>query len=121
MGGEDLLAGSGSRNQDARSWNEDAVRECCLPHDAIVILNIKLPHLATDDFIAWSGEHSGLFSVRSAYRIGLQLKSQGNNAGQSSAEACGDRKIWDIIWKANVPPKPRVFAWRAASNSLGTQ
>jgi hypothetical protein len=87
----------------------------------IVILNIKLPHRATDDFISWSGEHSGLFSVRSAYRIGLQLKSQGNNAGQSSAEACGDRKIWDIIWKANVPPKPRVFAWRAASNSLGTQ
>ena len=33
----------------------------------------------------------------------------------------GERKIWDIIWKANVPQKIRIFAWRAATNSLAVQ
>jgi ribonuclease HI len=113
--------GSELIDQETRTWNETAVRECCLPHDAAVILTIKLPQRATEEFVAWSGVNNGPFSVRSAYRIGLQMKNQGSNTGQSSSEATGDRKIWDVIWKANVPPKLRVFAWRVASDSLGTR
>ena len=33
----------------------------------------------------------------------------------------GERKIWDLIWKANVPQKIRIFAWRVATNSLAVQ
>ena len=98
-----------------------AVRECCLPHDAEVILNIKLPARSTDDFIAWSGENNGSFSVRSAYRIGMQPKLQNLSTGQSSAEPLGDRKAWDLVWKSDVPPKLKVFAWRVASDSLGVR
>ena len=103
----------------SRTWDEAAVRECCFPHDAVVILNIKIPARATDDFIAWSGEFNGTFSVRSAYRIGLQPKLQSLSLGQSSSEALGDRMMWDLVWKLDVPPKLRVFAWRVASDSLG--
>jgi hypothetical protein len=97
------------------------VRECCFPHDALVILSIKIPPRPVDDFVAWSGEHNGLFSVRSAYRIGMQPKLVELSGGQSSSDPTGDRKVWDLIWKLNVPPKLRIFAWRAASDSLGVR
>jgi hypothetical protein len=106
-------------NPITRSWDKEAVRECCWPHDANTILNIKLPARATEDFLAWSGESNGIFSVRSAYRIGMQESRQQFVSGQSSSEPDGNRKIWQLIWKASVPPKVRVFAWRAATGSLG--
>ena len=31
------------------------------------------------------------------------------------------QKDLDVIWKANVPQKIKIFAWRAASNSLAVQ
>lgn len=108
-------------DQGSRTWNEAAVRECCFPHDAAFILNIKLPDRASDDFVAWSGESNGVFSVRSAYRIGIQPTLHKLSGGQSSSEASGERKIWDLVWKASVPPKLRVFAWRVASDSLGVR
>jgi hypothetical protein len=103
------------------TWNESVVRECYFPHDASVILSIKLSPRPVNDFLAWSGEHNGLFSVRSAYRIGIQPKLLELSGGQSSSDPTGDRKVWDLIWKLNVPPKLRVFAWRAASDSLGVR
>jgi hypothetical protein len=30
--------------------------------------------------------------------------------GQSSVNPTGERKVWDLVWKANVPPKLRIFA-----------
>jgi hypothetical protein len=29
--------------------------------------------------------------------------------------------MWNTIWRANVPPKIRVFGWKLATNSLGVQ
>jgi hypothetical protein len=104
---------------DSRTWDVEAVRECCWPHDANTILGIKLAGRASDDFLAWSGESNGLFSVRSAYRIGMQASLQNLSRGQSSFEPTGDRTVWEVVWKANVPQKLRVFAWRAATDSLG--
>jgi hypothetical protein len=30
-------------------------------------------------------------------------------------------KVYSEIWKADVPPKERVFAWKLARNGLATQ
>jgi hypothetical protein len=37
-----------------------------------------------------------------------------------SAAPDGSRKIWDLVWKAEVPPKVQNFAWRLATDSLPT-
>jgi hypothetical protein len=29
--------------------------------------------------------------------------------------------MWEMIWKANVPPKIKTFGWKLASNALGVQ
>ena len=62
-----------------------------------------------------------MFSVKSGYKLALMLKEQKEDEGQYNEATLGERKIWDIIWKANVPQKIRIFAWRAATNSLAVQ
>jgi hypothetical protein len=106
-------------NHENRTWREELVRYLFWQHDANCILGIKLVPRAQDDFMAWSGESNGIFSVRSAYRIGMQDGLDKLSQGQSSAQALGDRKIWNLIWKAHVPQKLHVFAWKTATNSLG--
>jgi hypothetical protein len=61
-----------------------------------------------------------MFSVKSAYRLTLSRKHQASVCSSSSAPN-GNRAIWNLIWKANVPPKVRVFAWRVATDSLPTR
>jgi hypothetical protein len=103
-------------NPTTRTRDEATIRECCLPHDVETILSIKLPARACDDFVAWSGEAgeaSGMFSVRSAYRLGMQPTLERLNKGQSSSELHGDRSIWNLVWKADVPQKLWVFAWKS--------
>jgi hypothetical protein len=102
----------------SRNWDEQTIRRVFYPHDAEAILAIKLTPRTTDDFIAWNAEENGLFTVRSAYRLGLQPTLDAVGPGQSSSTPLGDRPIWDCIWKAAVPQKIKVFAWKAATNTL---
>jgi hypothetical protein len=90
-------------DQGTRSWKEDVIREFFWPHDAQCILSIKLPSRAQVDFLAWNGESNGTFSVRSAYRIGMQPILEKLDHGQSSSAPSGERKVWDLVWKARVP------------------
>jgi hypothetical protein len=103
-----------------KTWKEDIVREIFYKPDADEVLQINIPSLNGDDFIAWNYEKNGVFSVRSAYRLGLDLKLNEHAPGISSKPA-GERAMWDIIWKARVPPKVRVFGWKLVNNALGVQ
>jgi hypothetical protein len=106
---------------NTNTWDVNEVRGCCAARDAEAILSIKLPVRASEDFVAWSAESNGIFSVRSAYRLGLQPTIDALAQGQSSSEASGDRSIWDLVWKAEFPQKIRVFAWKAATSTLAVR
>jgi hypothetical protein len=54
------------------------------------------------------------------YRLALEIQARGQDAGQIKKPA-GHRDMWDIIWKAKVPPKVRVFGWKLATDTLGVQ
>jgi hypothetical protein len=108
-------------SHETRSWNEEAVRGCCYPRDADTILGIPLPARATEDFLAWNGESNSLFNVRLAYRIGMASKWLSSERGQSSSEPDGARRVWELVWKAAVPPKVRIFAWHGATGSLAVR
>jgi hypothetical protein len=107
-----------------KTWKEDVVRTVLYPPDAETVLQIKIqikiPSFDGDDYVAWHHEKSGMFSVRSAYRLALDLKEKGKETGMSDKPA-GDRDFWNLIWKAKVPPKIRFFGWKLASNTLGVQ
>lgn len=105
----------------SRSWDVNLIRHLFYPYDAEEILKLRTLNLGEGDLIAWHHEKSGLFSVKSACRLALILKQSQGEVGNSSSAMNGERRLWNIIWKANVPQKIRIFAWKAASNSLAVQ
>ncbi|XP_071679985.1 uncharacterized protein [Lolium perenne] len=108
-------------NPATRSWDERLIREICYAHDADVILSIKLPMTPYDDFVAWLPEKNDMFTVSSAYRLGLEPALTAMSPGQSSSNPNGDGRIWDLVWKAKVPLKLKVFAWKAATETLAVK
>jgi len=71
--------------------------------------------------IAWHYEETGLFSVRSAYWLGVRLKELEGNSASCSANPDGARPVWKKLWKLPVPHKVRIFAWKLIQGGLATK
>jgi hypothetical protein len=106
---------------DLGNWKENLIWSLFSPIDAEAILKIKPSRRREADVLAWQPEPSGVFSVRSAYRLGLAELPEQCALAESSADAEGNNPCWAKIWGSSVPPKVKVFAWKAATNSLATE
>jgi ribonuclease HI len=106
-------------DQSSNCWDEAALRRFFHPCDVDEIMRIKIPSTPRPDWFAWNYEKTGVFTVRSAYRVALRGKYEAGYIS-SSSNADGERTIWKHIWKARVPSKVRVFAWKVATNGLPT-
>lgn len=84
-----------------------------LPHDAEVIKAIKIPTRQREDIVAWHYEKSGIFTVRSTYRLAIRLEDMKRSVQGSSSSPWGVRSLWNKVWKLQVPEKVRIFIWRA--------
>jgi hypothetical protein len=71
------------------------------------------------DLVAWHYEETGVFSVRSAYRLALARSTDLEAEGSSSVPR-GDRAVWRKLWKLPIPPKVRNFLWKLINNGLPT-
>lgn len=89
--------------------------------DADDICKIPIPRSEVEDCIAWHYEKNGLFSIRSAYKLAASIQYQAALGCSNSSGNVNNRIIWDLIWKADVPPKVRIFGLRVATNTLATQ
>jgi hypothetical protein len=107
-------------NPATSTWHESMVRLILHPPDADEVMCITIPSVPRDDFIAWAHEKSGVFSMRSVYKLGLQMQEKGKQEATSSMPE-GDRSLWKLIWNAKVSPKLKVFGWKLASNTLGVK
>ena len=106
---------------DGVGWNTELIYQLFYRFDADEICSIKLPRSGGSDVLAWHYEKSGVFSVRSAYRLAVSIQNHSNTTTSSSSGEADDRSIWDIIWKAKVPEKVKVFRWRVATGTLATK
>jgi hypothetical protein len=88
-----------------------------------IIEGIPLSTMLQEDFWAWHYEKSGVFTVRSAYRMLVRTRVT-NLAWEedrpSNSEAGSQEKEWSELWKIKVPSKIRVFLWRLARHSVPT-
>jgi hypothetical protein len=76
-----------------------------------------------DDFWAWHHERTGVFSVRSAYRMVVNSKRRREawlDGTAISSDHKKEEKNWSALWKVQVPSKLRVFLWRLAKQSIPT-
>ena len=80
-------------------------------------MKIKVVPRLDRDIIAWAPEHSGSFTVRSAYHLSYDEIHRQTTVASSRAPD-GLRAVWALIWRCPAPPKVRIFAWRLVTNSL---
>jgi hypothetical protein len=102
-------------------WNEQLLNEYMYPHDVAEVMKIRLSERVQSDHIAWFYEKSGIFTVRSTYKLPVSIeKGLGERAG-SSARTDGSRPMFADIWEANVPANVHIFAWCLTHEGLATQ
>ena len=94
-------------------WDKERIEASFHKFDAKAILKIPLSRRLVQDLIVWIHTKNGKYSVKSGYHIAKQLKLDDYNDGECSSQRVPNQ-IWTKIWKANVPNKIKVFAWRAS-------
>ncbi|KAL2936256.1 hypothetical protein RDABS01_006694, partial [Bienertia sinuspersici] len=100
-----------TRLHDERScWREDVLQEVFLPIDLERIRSIPISSRLPDDVWYWNGSKDGEFRVRDAYRMAIMEDRASSSNGADP--------IWNKIWKLKVPPKVRLFVWRACWDIL---
>jgi hypothetical protein len=82
-----------------------------MPADVSEILKISPSRRLLADHLAWAPDKHGLFMVKSAYWMAKE-ETWSTATESSSSVPESRRKIWDLIWKSDVPPKVQHFAWR---------
>lgn len=109
-----------TRSNKSNEWNKQIIDKLFYNFDAEEIYKIKLPPKPREDILAWNYEKNGTFMVRSAYQLGVSLQG-GSSEGSSKNLSNGRESLWNLVWKAKVPHKVRIFTWRAATDSLPTK
>ena len=101
------------------NWKVELLNQYFRHADISEILKIKPSPRLHADQLAWAPTKHGLFTVRSAYWLAKEC-SWSDDTMSTSSVADGNRKIWELVWKSDVPPKVQHFAWRLATDSLPT-
>uniref|UniRef100_A0A7N2LTU8 Reverse transcriptase zinc-binding domain-containing protein n=2 Tax=Quercus lobata TaxID=97700 RepID=A0A7N2LTU8_QUELO len=104
---------------DNNCWNVDLLIRIFLPFEAENICGLPLSNRFPDDKLIWAETSNGVFSIRSAYKVVMELDKDANNA--SVSDGANMRMFWRKLWKMQVPQKIRHFAWRAACDILPTK
>nr|POF07297.1 hypothetical protein CFP56_45438 [Quercus suber] len=84
-----------------------------LPHEVLLIQSIPLCQRPVEDKLIWSHNSSGVYSVKSGYK----LLSQGVVVSDHRAQGV-DKDVWKVVWGLQVQNKIRNFFWRAIRNSI---
>ncbi len=90
-----------------------------MPNEARAIKQIPLSHRRPLDSRVWIGTRRGNFTVKSAYWL-LVYQQQHQQVHTSSSSNGVINVFWNRVWAAKVPPKVKLFIWRACRNILPT-
>jgi hypothetical protein len=84
----------------------------------VTILSVPLCH-DTEDFVAWHFDSRGVFTVKSAYKVHVELEKQASikQDGEGSNILPLNQEVFKKLWKVQCPPKVHHFLWRMAHNS----
>jgi hypothetical protein len=108
-------------NSVTGEWDEGIINDNFHPEDAKSILSISIGG-NIEDSMACHFDPKGMFSVKSAYKLGVLLRDRkvGREAScsQESPSAIRERTNWKQIWQLKSPNKLKMFVWRLAHNNL---
>ncbi|KAA3457895.1 reverse transcriptase [Gossypium australe] len=102
-------------NSSNREWDRELILNTFPADVADLILRIPLSQNPHVDLLAWHGEPSGEFSVRSSYKL-LQNVDPTAYALQSNY-----RDFYRKLWRIDIPIKIKIFIWKSSWNYLATK
>ena len=101
---------------DSRRWKVDLVKSLSLPFEARTILNIPISYNLPEDKIIWVGNNRGVFTVKSAYYVALNIVKSFEEGECSYNDP--REFLWKKLWHLHIPSKIKIFAWRACVDAL---
>ncbi|XP_074358745.1 uncharacterized protein LOC141698038 [Apium graveolens] len=96
----------------AKEWDLEVVADVLNERDQNCVLAVPISNSNQEDSLYWSPESSGIYSVKSAYKL-LQLQ-------RNSEHTVDNGKMWKTLWNIRAPPKVLNLVWRALSDCLPT-
>jgi hypothetical protein len=84
-----------------RMWDRDKIESLFSLHIANRIVETPLTNVVEEDKLIWSDNRDGNYSVRSGYKVMMQVKKQDADLSQ--------RSEWLNLWKIKAPPKAKPF------------
>lgn len=102
-------------------WDLHKVLATFEASDAAIILALPLSDRCTSDRRIWSPDSKGCFTVKSTYRIVLELQSSEllPVTRFHSSNLCVP--LWKNIWHAHIPASAKVCIWKAGVDILPTR
>ncbi|XP_060962217.1 uncharacterized protein LOC115711062 [Cannabis sativa] len=97
---------------NGQCWDVELVSDLFNHRDASVIMNTPI-NVGRSDNYYWKHEHSGFYTVKSAYKV-IQLNK--GNWGHEMEDL-----VWKKLWKIKIPPKVLHFMWKALTQCLPTR
>ncbi|CAL1395838.1 unnamed protein product [Linum trigynum] len=108
----DVISEGGGR------WDEEKLSQWFDPSTCKAIKAIPLPRWDVPDKLIWHFTAEGVFSVKSAYHLAVELDRR--RGGWRSSVSWMDKPSWIRVWEAKIPPKLKVFLWQILNRALPT-
>lgn len=97
-------------------WDRDKVESMFCEDESKEILQIPIGGQGHEDVLAWNYTRNGVFTVRSAYHLRMQLNK--DRAGQPEMSTVKNRRGWLALWDSDAPGKAIIHCWRLIRNGL---
>ncbi|KAL5560804.1 hypothetical protein UlMin_037015 [Ulmus minor] len=91
-------------------WDSSLIRASFHPDEAEAILSFPLPRRKLPDSFLWHYDKSGHYTVCSKYWLATKRKSV------PSSSTSFHTSWWKKFWRLRIPPKIRIFLWKAYYN-----
>lgn len=76
---------------------------------------IPLPRNGSDDVILRGADKKGIFSIKSAYHLGMEMfEAQAATTFNSNRQS----NRWKHFWKTNVGPKIKIACWKIVQDII---
>lgn len=99
-----------------RSWNIPKIKSIFRPEIAIKVIQTPLNWSGGQDSLWWPFAKNGDFSVKTGY-YEIKKTEQPTVYGPSTSEGIA-KEVWQGVWNAKIPPKVKIFLWKACHNIL---
>lgn len=103
-------------NSNIKKWRKDVIISTFTIVDATKILQVLLAMVPQEDVMVWRGKFSGVFSVKSTYKI-IQI---GPHTPILDEIQNASRLFYRQLWSLNLPSKIKITIWRLSKSYLPT-